>query len=127
MKLQKSMNEIFQIYSIIQKPSGSESVKVYLYSSVSNSFLYFISVERPCYKRYANTCIYQSPNNRTWNASRSYCQSISGDLVKVENDGLQNYIARLGGGDAWIGLRRDPSDVDLNRFFWTDGSEVSIQ
>ena len=79
------------------------------------------------YTSYGDTCIHQSTNQMSWSDSRNYCQSISGDLVKVEDADLQNYTAELGVGDAWIGLRRDPSNVNLSRFFWTDGSEVRKQ
>ena len=74
------------------------------------------------YTSHGDTCIHQSTNQMSWNNSRNYCQSISGDLVKVENNDLNKFLVSLGQGDAWIGLGRHPSN--LSRFFWTDGTEV---
>ena len=74
---------------------------------------------------HSNTCIYRYNTLRNWYDARGYCQSISGDLVKIEDSVLDWYLHNLGTG--WIGLRRADKSYDRHNpgFIWAvDDSQV---
>ena len=69
----------------------------------------------------SNTCIHRNDTARSWVDSRKYCQSVAGDLVKVEDGEMDRFLADLGPG-GWIGLAR----TNCTEFKWVvDNSQVT--
>ncbi|XP_072319298.1 layilin isoform X2 [Eucyclogobius newberryi] len=90
--------------------------------------------ERPCYRV---SFIQDLRRRLTFADASRACQSDGGELLSIETEGEQRLIERfiaelrVGDGDFWIGLRRNPqrlrpeeSPVCPSQYYWLDGSKA---
>lgn len=84
----------------------------------------------PCpdgWNRIDISCYYVSKEETTWDLARNDCYERSSILVmikdKMESDTLMKLYSE--GKSYWIGMRRDPKDLET--FRWLDGTQVTYQ
>ncbi|XP_061576311.1 layilin [Cololabis saira] len=94
--------------------------------------------ERPCYKAFY---IQDSRRRLTFEGAVQACRVDGGELLSVETEGEQRLIERIirelrvGDGDFWIGLRRNPqhhmarntSPGCPSQYYWLDGSKAKYR
>ncbi len=60
---------------------------------------------------------------KTWEAARAFCQSRGADLVTIETEDENAFLAESGNPTSWIGL----SDTDTEgTFLWVNGKSATI-
>lgn len=94
--------------------------------------------ERPCYKAFY---IQDSRRRLTFEDARQACRLDGGELLSIETESEQRLMERfiqelrVGDGDFWIGLRRNPQHHRTgstnpgcpSQYFWLDGSKAKYR
>ena len=88
-------------------------------------FVFLLGVlidQRACpdgFEEYENNCYYLSPVEKTWDNSRSHCQSLGYNLATITSENLNSFLKNLVKTKAvphWIGLN---DQITEKTFQWT--------
>ncbi|XP_056425130.1 CD209 antigen-like protein C [Hyla sarda] len=71
-----------------------------------------------------SNCYYFSTIRENWERSKELCAERNGILVVIKDESEMSSLWTFIQQEAfWIGLRRDPKDIDM--WVWTDGSPLT--
>lgn len=82
----------------------------------------------PCpdgWKIIDSSCYYVSEEEKTWDLAQGECYGMNSFLVMIKDKTQSDSLNKLysAGRGYWIGLKRDPKD--LQTFRWLDGTQVT--
>ncbi|XP_069801771.1 C-type lectin-like [Dendropsophus ebraccatus] len=78
----------------------------------------------PGWKSIRSNCYFFSSLTDTWENSKELCAGRNGILIAIRDEfEMTSLLTIIKQGRYWIGLKRDPKDIET--WLWTDGSPVT--
>ncbi|XP_014834878.1 PREDICTED: CD209 antigen-like protein E [Poecilia mexicana] len=73
---------------------------------------------------FRGSCYLLSATTGSWYEGRADCRKRGGDLVVIDDDDEQKFVATLTGWSAWIGLTDQDTEGSWK---WVDGTSLSSE